>query len=205
LGFSVGARKVEIVPTVIDLARYSLLSCERRKTIVIGWIGSPSTAPYLHIVVPALKVLSEEFSLQLRIIGAQIELPGLEVDCRPWSEESEVGEIQHFDIGIMPLIDSPWEQGKCGYKLIQYMACGKPVIASPVGMNSEIVEQGVNGYLANNFNEWVLALRKLCVDKKMAKEMGMRGRLRVEQKYCLQVTTPRMAQIFHDAFSREGA
>ncbi|MDI1293870.1 MAG: glycosyltransferase family 4 protein [Methylobacter sp.] len=193
---SAGAHHVELLPTVIDLDRYQVVSPIVRDRLVIGWMGSPSTAKYLDLVVPALKVLATEFPLQLRVIGAQFAGSGLDVDCRLWSEESEVSEIQGFDIGIMPLIDSPWERGKCGYKLIQYMACGKPVIASPVGVNQEIVEDDVNGYLASTVDDWVYAFRALFVNAKKRADMGVQGRRFVEERYCLQVTAPRLAQLF---------
>src|SRR5471032_1020683 len=98
----------------------------------------------------------------------------------------------------MPLIDSPWERGICGYKLIQYMACGKPVVASPVGVNQEIVAHGVNGYLAATLDEWVHAFRTLSSNKQDQQDMGMQGRRYVEERYCLQVTAPRLAQLFHE-------
>lgn len=195
---SAGARHVEIIPTVIDLERYVVLSPVVRERIVVGWVGSPSTVKYLDLVAPVLKSLVAEFPLQLRIIGAQFASPGLDIDCRPWSEESEVSEIQDFDIGIMPLIDSPWERGKCGYKLIQYMACGKPVVASPVGVNQEIVGHGINGYLVSTVDEWTHALRTLFSNKKNWFVMGTQGRRSIEEKYSLQVTAPCLARLFHE-------
>ena len=101
----------------------------------------------------------------------------------------------------MPLIDSPWERGKCGYKLIQYMACGKPVIASPVGINKDIVSHGINGYVALTVDEWVKAFRALYSDAENRLAMGAKGRKLVEEKYCLQITAPRLAQLFYDVVS----
>lgn len=193
---SAGARHVEIIPTVIDLERYAVGGPLSRDYFIIGWIGSPSTAKYLDLVAPALKALAAEFPLRLRVIGAEFSWPGLDIDYRSWTEDSEVEEIQDFDIGIMPLIDSSWERGKCGYKLIQCMACGKPVIASPVGVNREIVVDGVNGYLASTVDEWIEAFRALFLDAQDRVAMGAQGRRFVEEKYCLQVTTPRLAQLF---------
>ena len=201
---SAGAGRVEIIPTVINLDRYWVGNPISRDRFVIGWIGSPSTAKYLDLVAPALKVLATEFPLQLRVIGAQFAWPGLDVDCRPWTEDSEVNEIQDLDIGIMPLIDSPWERGKCGYKLIQYMACGKPVVASPVGVNQEIVGDGINGYLASTVDDWIYAFRALFSDMQKQVAMGAQGRRLVEERYCLQVTAPRLAQLFQCIGSEDG-
>lgn len=193
---SAGARSVEVIPTVIDLDRYSVIGLREKDRLVIGWIGSPSTVKYLKIVVPALRELAKDFPIELRVIGARFASPDLVIDCRPWSEESEVRDVQEFDIGIMPLIDSPWERGKCGYKLIQFMACGLPVVASPVGVNKEIVEHGANGYLAHTPEDWLNSLQKLCIDAVSRRTMGAQGRLAVENKYCLQVTGPHLARLF---------
>ena len=192
-----GARQIEVIPTVIDLARYSVAEPRVHIRSVVGWMGSPSTVRYLHAVAPALRILASEFQLQLRVIGAHFSLPGLDVDCRPWSEKSEVSEIQDFDIGIMPLIDSPWEQGKCGYKLIQYMACGKPIIASAVGVNRHIVIDGMNGYLVTTIDDWVHAFRNSLSNKPRQLALGRNGRKLVEEKYQLLVTAPRLAQLFY--------
>lgn len=193
---SAGARRVAIVPTVIDLDRYTVLPHVARDYFVIGWIGSPSTVRYLEVVMPALTRLAARHPIRLRVIGAQFEVPGVNVECRTWSEESEVKEICDFDIGIMPLIDSPWERGKCGYKLIQYMACGKAVVASAIGVNPEIVEEGRSGYLATTVEEWIAALEALISDAARRQAMGAQGRLSVEQRYCLQVAAPRTAKLF---------
>jgi glycosyltransferase involved in cell wall biosynthesis len=201
---SAGASHVEIVPTVIDLERYEVLHPAPGEHIVVGWVGSPSTVKYLDLVAPALKALAAEFPLQLRVIGTQFAWPGLNVDCRPWAEASEVSAIQDFDIGIMPLLDSPWERGKCGYKLIQYMACGKPVVASPVGVNKDIVQHGRNGFLASNELEWIEFLSVLLKNCALRNQMGKIGRTLVEEKYCIQRTAPYITQLFAELIRSKG-
>ena len=116
-----------------------------------------------------------------------------------WSEATEAASISSLDIGIMPLVDEPFERGKCGYKLIQYMACGLPVVASPVGVNRQIVEHGVNGFLAETPAQWEEALRTLLGDAALRQRMGQAGRRQVEEKYCLQVTGPRLAELLVSA------
>lgn len=197
-----GARDVAIIPTVIDLDRYSVRAGRAGEKLVIGWIGSPSTVKYLRILHQVLAEISAIMPLQLRVIGATLELEGVDVDCRTWSEASEVAEIQQFDIGIMPLVDSPWEKGKCGYKLIQYMACGVPVIASPVGINNEVVSEGINGYLCRDDAEWKDKILALSGNAAARVAMGRMGRKAVEDKYCVQVTTPELARLFHAAAQR---
>jgi glycosyltransferase involved in cell wall biosynthesis len=150
-----------------------------------------------------MKLLMSKVQVQLRVVGAQFASSGLNVDCRPWSEESEVREIQNFDIGIMPLSDSPWERGKCGYKLIQYMACGRPVVSSPVGVNTTIVEHGVNGFLAATPDDWSRYLKVLQENPELRRRMGVKGRRKVEKNYCLAVTAPRLASLLRKA-AKEG-
>jgi glycosyltransferase involved in cell wall biosynthesis len=196
---SVGSRAVEILPTVVDLDRYSVRPTESQPFVTIGWIGSPATAKYISLVAPSLRLLAKEFPLKLCVVGANPEVEGVEVISRQWSEKSEVGDIQSFDIGIMPLEDSPWERGKCAYKLIQYMACGVPVVGSPIGVNESIVEHDRSGYLAHNTEEWISALRNLANSPLRRQQFGARGRSLVEQHYCLQVAAPRLLALFKDA------
>ena len=197
-----GAPRVEVIPTVIDLERYPLTP--RRHALgsarpwVVGWIGSPSTVKYLDLVAPVLTALAAEFPIVLRVVGAPFSWPGLQVDCRPWNEASEVAEILDFDVGVMPLLDSPWERGKCGYKLIQYMACERPVVASPVGANRDIVQHECNGFLPEDPSQWAMALRRLAGDSDLAHEMGRAGRRTVERDYCLGVTAPKLAKLFRE-------
>jgi len=151
-----------------------------------------------------LEEVSRQVGAHLILVGAgsQDPLPGVAKDILPWSEDSEVAHIQSFDVGIMPLLDGPFEQGKCGYKLIQYMACGLPVIASPVGVNMRIVEQGKTGFLATTNADWVQALVMLSKDARMRNKLGKAGRKKVEQEYSLQVTAPRLLEILTQAASR---
>lgn len=102
-------------------------------------------------------------------------------------------------VGIMPVEDGPWERGKCGYKLIQYMACGLPVVASPVGVNSKIVEEGVNGFLARTDEDWLKAFRILLTDRPLAERIGLAGRDKVRRDYCLQGTAPRLVSALKQA------
>jgi len=201
-----GATWVEVLPTVIDLARYPYPfdSMERERIISseaagavprIVWIGSPSTARYLQLIHEPLQKLAARRPFTLRVIGGgTVELPGVQVEVLPWSEASEVAAISACDIGVMPLLDSPWERGKCGYKLIQYMACGLPVVAADVGVNSEIVKPGMNGCLARSTEEWLDALTMLLDDAPLRARWGLAARHSVEQSYCIKRTAPKLVQ-----------
>ncbi len=193
-----GASRVEILPTVVDMARYGVATPESgaQRLPVIGWIGSPATAHFLHLIAPALREIAERNLARILGVGANAcQLDGLPVEARPWTEATEVADIQGFDIGIMPLPDAPFERGKCGYKLIQYMACGKPVVASPVGANSTIVRDGVDGFLASTHQEWVDALTRLLADPALRQQMGGEGRIRIENAFSLQQAAPRLIKL----------
>jgi glycosyltransferase involved in cell wall biosynthesis len=195
-----GARRVEIFPSVIDLDRYVVTPTPQREVFTIGWIGSPSTAKYLRLVGPALSDLCRNGKARVTLVGSgQVDLTGVPTEIRDWSEDTEVASVQDFDVGIMPLWDEPWTRGKCGYKLIQYMACALPVVASPVGMNRQIVDQGISGYLTRTVEDWVRALSDLRDNRTKGEAMGKAGRIKVEKQYCLQVTAPRLLSLLREA------
>ena len=176
------------------------VSRNQRPLFTIGWIGSPSTARYLRDIAPALAQVCWDGRARVRLVGSgPVDLPGVPVDVVAWREETEVDEIRGFDAGIMPLPDEPWARGKCGFKLIQYMACGLPVVASPVGVNAEIVEDGGNGFLARDAGEWVAALARLMGDAALGGRLGKAGRRKVEARYCLQVTGARVVEVVRGA------
>jgi glycosyltransferase involved in cell wall biosynthesis len=196
-----GAASVEVLPTVVDLERYAppvRPGVDAAKPVVIGWIGSPATVGYLQALAEPLARVAAGRAIELHVIGASAALPGVAVVQVPWSEAGEVQAIGGCDIGIMPLLDSPWERGKCGYKLIQYMACGLPVVASPVGANMHIVEPGVSGFLADGPAQWEAALVQLADDVALRRRLGRAGRAAVEAHYSLQVAAPRLIGWLHE-------
>jgi len=198
---SAGAKNVKVVPTVVDLEKYKVKgnAVSHPGELVVGWVGTPVTQRYLEVVLPALKSLSKYIKVKLIAVGAKkIECPGIELQTPPWSEEEEGELIRKFDVGIMPLHETPWENGKCGYKLIQYMACGIPVIASPVGKNKEIVEHGRNGFLASSTKEWKYYFEWIYNNRVESINMGFNGRIDVENKYSVQAIIPRLLSFFNE-------
>lgn len=183
-----GANKVEIIPTVVDSERYTPKNIYNSEDLIVGWIGTPSTSKYLKPLLPVFDKLQKKYGTRFVAVGANQEtFKNSVVEAWPWSEDTEVASIQKFDIGIMPLVDSPWERGKCGYKLIQYMACGVPVVGSPVGVNTEIISLQINGDLASEPDEWFVVLERMLIsDAEQRKEMGIAGRKIVEQCYSRQ-------------------
>ena len=194
-----GARRIEKLPTVVDLHRYSSLPIRRIENVLtIGWIGSPGTAHYLLPLISVFRLLHENFTVRVVAIGAKncAEFDDL-IEVLPWSEDTEATLLSQIDIGIMPLPDEPFERGKCAYKLIQYMAVSKPIVASPVGENVNVVRPGVNGFLATLESEWLSALSKLCNDAALRERFGQAGHDIADQMYSLSVTAPRLLGLFH--------
>jgi glycosyltransferase involved in cell wall biosynthesis len=163
--------------------------------VIIGWIGSPATAHFLRIVAPVLEKLRKQLPIRCVAIGARADqVQGTPFEALPWSESTEAAMLQQLDVGIMPLSDTPFERGKCGYKLIQYMACGVPVVASPVGVNTEIVSPDV-GFLATGEAQWTAAFEALIRDGSLRERLGTMGRRRVRETYSLQVQAPRFIRM----------
>jgi glycosyltransferase involved in cell wall biosynthesis len=186
-----GARRVEYIPSVVDLDRYNSTAQPANPVFTVGWIGTPVTGEYLRLIHQALAEVCGDGSTHLVLVGPhQIKLEGVPMEMHSWSEDTEVAEICNFDVGIMPMPDEAWVKGKCGYKLIQYMACARPVIASSVGVAREIIEDGRNGFLATTTRDWVKAFFALRDDCILRKEMGKAGRMKVERQYSIQVTAP---------------
>lgn len=187
-----GAKEVLMLPTVVDGGRYGVAIGRSPKALVkVGWIGSPTTLKYVKDLLPVLERVNQRHPFELVIIGGGTGLgfSGKETTVI-WSEAHEVGEIQKLDIGIMPLSDTPWERGKCGYKLIQYMACGLPVLGSPIGVNKKLVVNGVNGFLASDESDWERHLDRLLADKPLRDRLGLEGNKMVKEHYTLQCVLP---------------
>lgn len=193
-----GAKRVETLPSVVDVPQYEFRQGPPSSSgIKIGWVGSPITAPYLGGIRKAVGQLASEVPVELVLIGTgnTDPFPGLPTRLLPWDEKMELSIGRMFDVGIMPLVDGPFERGKCGYKLIQYMAAGLPVVASPVGVNNQLVVPGENGFLADSSREWLDAFRELANKPALQLKMGQSGRRLAEQMYNLQVTAPRLFQL----------
>ena len=186
------------LPTVVDTERYLPHRASRSDMFTVGWIGSPSTAPYLSELVKPLSALGQEGAVRLIVIGSKAPpIPDVTVVEIDWQEHSEVDLINSFDVGVMPLPDNDWARGKCAFKLIQYMACAVPVVASAVGANIDVVNDEC-GLLAATHQEWAEALRTLRDQPGKRTEMGQAGRERVVQYYSLHRNLPVLASIIRN-------
>jgi len=196
------SRYVEMLPTVIDMTKYPF-SFEPKDTYTVGWIGTPNTAKYLYQIKEVLKKFFRVHTGRLLLIGANkdFRMEGVPCEIFSWSEKEETSLLQQINVGIMPLPDRPLENGKSALKILQYMACGRPVIASPVGVNSAIVNNEV-GFLAASESEWYTCLVKFARNPQMRKQMGAMGRTLVEQRYSLDLWAKKYANILKTAFER---
>lgn len=184
---------VSLIPGPIDTRRFRPGPRASRRTTVIGWIGSPSTAGYLSIVAEPLALLAREHSIEVRLIGAgAYEFKGVRTLSVPWSLETEVSELQGFDIGIMPMTDNEWTRGKLGVKMLQYMAVGAVAAASRTPTNAEVIEDGVNGCLIDEPSQWAPRLSRLISDADLRERLGRQGRRTIEDRFSLDAGAPKL-------------
>jgi len=163
---------------------------------VVGWTGSRSTAYYLEPILPALGALQAEQPFDFLVIGAEVDLAahGISGRCVPWTAETEVALTQQIDIGLMPLVDTPWARGKCALKAIQYHAYGAPAVVSDVGVNRDVVLDGETGFLVPPGGDWTPSLRKLLTDPALRRRMGVRGRAHVIAHYSTAMVAAKVAR-----------
>jgi len=181
-------RNVHIIPTVVDTEVFApaLRSTDENQSICIGWSGSKTTVKHFTTVLPALKKIADEFGSRVKfmLVGdAAFHAEGLPLETSDFRFEHELHHFRQMDIGLMPLPDDEWSKGKCAFKAIQYMAMEIPPVASPVGMNSEVVNHGVNGFLATSTLEWVQWLSRLIQSPELRRELGKAGRKTVIENY----------------------
>jgi glycosyltransferase involved in cell wall biosynthesis len=186
---------VTVLPSVIDSNVFRRMRVRKDLGFTIGWIGSSSTEKYLEVLVEPLSKLAQESTFRFVVIGGKapesLACPVLELH---WSEDSEVELINTFDVGVMPLPDDEWTKGKCAFKLVQYMACGLPVIASRVGANIDLVTKDC-GVLVDTANEWIGALRWMQDNPIQRLKMGAIGRARIEKDYSLLTNLPKLVGV----------
>jgi glycosyltransferase involved in cell wall biosynthesis len=193
--------QVTIVPTTIDTEKYAMVRKSSTTELpVIGWTGSFSTVQHLDNLKGALQALARRERFRLRVIGTPTyKIEGVDVEAMPWRSQSELEDLKPIDIGMMPLPDDTWSKGKCGLKALQFMALGIPTICSPVGVNTEIIDDGRNGFIAGSETEWVEKLSSLLRSAELRRQLGMAGRATVETKYSAKVQAPIVHELFRAA------
>jgi len=197
---------VSVIPTAVDTTRFVPRTVEPAgpRELVVGWIGSPTTFPYLEALAPLLQRVAERQPFTLKVSGAgkPVRFPGVNVVEVPWSLDQEVTLFNSCDAGVYPLTDDDWARGKCGFKAIQFMACGVPVVAAAVGVNREIIDDGRNGFLASTPAEWAEKIERLLVDADLRRRFALAGRETIEARYSLRVTAPQLAGIMQKALRK---
>lgn len=194
---------VSVLPSVVDTDHFRPADRSRAvcsgQPFTVGWIGSPSTAPYLQLLIDPLQQLARERPVRLLVVGGSAPvIAGVEVIEQSWSLEQEVSLIQQFDVGVMPLPDTPWSRGKCAYKLIQCMACGISVVASRVGANVDAVASGC-GLLADSSQQWLTSFRQLAADPAERLQLGAAAHQWVERHYSLRSALPLLTSVIQRA------
>jgi glycosyltransferase involved in cell wall biosynthesis len=192
-------KRVFINPTSVDMEnRFNRIKEKNGGKVVIGWTGSHSTLKYLDFIVPILERLEEEFDFDFLVICDQE--PSFHLKSMrfiKWQEATEIEDLLQIDVGVMPLFNDAWSEGKCGFKLIQYLSLGIPAVASPVGVNKTIFENGQNGFLCISESEWYEALKRLMTEDSLRTLMGRNGRQKIKANYSIQAN----AGVFLSLFS----
>ena len=190
--------KVMVIPTNVNMThRYNRLKQHHNSSAVIGWTGSHSTLKYLDLLVPVLHRLEKKHRFTFLVIcdaRPSFELASLQY--RPWNSDTEIEDLMQIDIGLMPLEDDSWSEGKCGFKIIQYLALGIPAVASPVGVNKTIVEDGHNGFLCVTEADWYRRLELLLQDPQLRSRLGEAGRRKMQQQYSIEANAGNFISLF---------
>ena len=193
--------KVEVIPTSIDQERYALKDYSMKKeSVTLGWIGDHGSIHYLEEMRPIFERIGRRSPhSELKIVcDIFFDCGKINVVKKLWKSEEEVSDLQSFDIGLMPLVDDPWSWGKCGLKIIQYQGVGVPVVCTPVGVNRDLVEDGVNGFWAGTPQEWEEKISVLINDPSLREKMGKEGRRRVLESYTVRSCAPRLFSILKE-------
>jgi glycosyltransferase involved in cell wall biosynthesis len=192
-----------VIPTAVDTEKFQPGTCNYidNDRFVIGWIGTQATLPYLEAIEsPLHEFVSRTPEAQILVLSDKFpsfkRIPNEKVDYIPWSEESEVKVIQKMNVGLMPLSNTEWTRGKCAFKMIQYMACGIPVVVSPVGMNAEVLSMGDVGFPAQTESDWYEAFVYLFKNRDHAQKIGKNGRVVVQKNFDLKIFAKQIAEIF---------
>jgi glycosyltransferase involved in cell wall biosynthesis len=189
---------VEVIPSAIDEERYHLKTYPvQQERVTLGWIGDHGSIHYLEKMKPIFERIGEKYSnVDLKIVcDTFFDCDRMNVIKKKWSSEDEVADLQGFDVGLMPLVDDPWSWGKCGLKILQYQGVGVAVVCTPVGVNRDLVEDGMNGFYATTPDEWEEKLSLLIENSELREQMGREGRRRVFEKYTFQACAPRLFSI----------
>lgn len=194
-------KNTTIIPTTINTDEYKRITFNKNKKVCIGWSGSVTTIQHFNFAIPFLKKIKLKYKdlIYFKVIGDdRFYSEELNVQGVSWEKQNEILELSEIDIGLMPLPNDEWAKGKCGLKGLQYMALGIPTIMSPVGVNTEIIQSGVNGFLANTNDEWIEVISKLIESPELRLTIGQQGRKTVIEKYSVQSQQEKYLRYFQE-------
>ncbi len=194
-------KNVSVIPTALDGTRYIARRYgETKDRVTIGWIGDHGSIHYMEKMKPIFEEIGKRYSnAELSIVcDVFIDCENIPVIKKIWSQETEITDLQDMDIGLMPLVNDLWSEGKCGLKILQYFGVAVPAVCTPVGVNKDVVHDGVNGFYANSPEEWIEKISNLIEDPALRKEMGIRGRDTVMKEYTIQACAPKFIDIIRD-------
>ncbi|MBI4929240.1 MAG: glycosyltransferase family 4 protein [Bacteroidetes bacterium] len=195
---------VHIIPTTIDTDYHKKKTIKKDNRICIGWTGSHTTIQHFEYAIPMLKKLKDKYrdKIYFKVIGDENYFnTDLSIQGIKWSLKDEIEQLSEIDIGIMPLPENEWTKGKCGFKGLQYMALEIPCVMSPIGVNSEIISDGVNGFLADKEDEWVEKISMLIENAELRKKIGTEARKTVIEKYSVESNKEKYLNIFNRLLS----
>lgn len=195
---------VRVIPTTVNTSLHTPRESAKSlgSPVVVGWIGSRTTAVYLESILPELAEAQRHADFELLVIGAEMNLQGVRGKCEPWSSAAEIGLLQEMDIGLMPLVDSDWERGKCSLKALLYGAVGIPAVVSNVGTNPEAVLDGKTGFLVSESSQWAPRIIELVTDVALRRQFGVAAREHIESNYSTKRWVPELALALRDAAMR---
>ena len=199
--------RVTVIPTSIDTDQYKMAHKNGSNgKLIVGWTGSSTSQTHLEMFAPLLRKLKSRRDVELRVISnREPVLPDIEYVWQPWSAESEVADLTHFDVGIMPMPDDEWAKGKCALKALQYMAMGIPTICSAVGANRDVIQHGENGLLARSDEDWITNLESLIDDAALRQRLGAMGRRTVEDRYSMKSCADLFAKVVRETIDEKQA
>lgn len=196
--------KVTIIPTSVNTDYHKMKPYHKNGSVCIGWTGSSTTIKHFEEARPFLKQLKVKYGNKVSfkvIVDIPINDHELGFSSTIWSADSEIDELNAIDIGIMPLPDDKWSKGKCGFKGIQYMALAKPTVMSPVGVNTEIIEDGENGFLAATADEWIVKLSQLIESEELRERLGKNGQQTIVDKYSVDIQKQALLEAIESVLS----
>ncbi len=197
------AQAVHVIPTCVDVERYAAAGAaarrENRDEVLLGWVGTPWNLRHLDTIAAVLATLARRGGVRVRVISSQAhQIPGLAIDNRRWTLEREVADLAELDIGLMPLEEGEEPASKCGFKALQFMACGVPPVVSPIGANAAIVTEGVDGMAPRDAAGWSAALKRLIDDPELRASMGGAARETVARRFSYRAQLPRMVALLRE-------